>query len=274
MAKTKMNEVGLEIGLILGKQLLNTEYLHYGYWTETPTLAGFPAAQIRYADFLAQHIPAGVKTILDVGCGTGKLAAKLAEMGYEIECISPSPFLSRYARSLLPKGVPVHEYYFQDFPIRRTYDLVLFSESFQYIPLDIVLAQSERCLNPNGHILVCDFFKTGATGQSYHSGGHHLDRFYAKVDDLGLRAEVDLDITPYTSPTLDLYNQFLTDTGAPIFHLLLDTCRTNWPWLAKLIEWKFQKKITKMERKYFSGLKSGENFATFKSYRLIVLGRK
>ncbi|HSZ25604.1 MAG TPA: hypothetical protein VK766_07805, partial [Cytophagaceae bacterium] len=52
--KVDSKEVGLEVGLILFKYFLNTEYLHYGYFsnglaTEVQNLA---QAQINYAEFL------------------------------------------------------------------------------------------------------------------------------------------------------------------------------------------------------------------------------
>ena len=31
--KVSSKEVGLEIGLVLGRFLFNTEHLHYGYWS-------------------------------------------------------------------------------------------------------------------------------------------------------------------------------------------------------------------------------------------------
>ncbi len=32
--KVDFKEIGLDVGLILAKQFYNTEYLHYGYWTD------------------------------------------------------------------------------------------------------------------------------------------------------------------------------------------------------------------------------------------------
>ena len=40
--------------------------------------------------------------------------------------------------------------------------------------------------------------------------------------------------------------------------------------LSRVVQWKYRKKIEKMDRKYFSGARSAENFKVFKSYRLLL----
>jgi SAM-dependent methyltransferase len=58
-----------------------------------------------YAHYLA--LAGGApKTILDVGCGTGRLAVALAERGHRVTGADPSPGMMRVARSR-PGGAPV-----------------------------------------------------------------------------------------------------------------------------------------------------------------------
>ena len=77
--KVSSKEVGLEIGLVLGRFLFNTEHLHYGYWP--PELQVEPSnlkhAQELHSKLILESIPDGVQTILDVGSGSGGLAEKL-----------------------------------------------------------------------------------------------------------------------------------------------------------------------------------------------------
>ena len=88
-----------ELGLILGAKLLKTDDLHYGFWNGgmEVTFANLGAAQEAYTEFLIGRIPAGVKSVLDVGCGTGALAKRLLERGYRVECVTPSDTLADLA---------------------------------------------------------------------------------------------------------------------------------------------------------------------------------
>ena len=48
---------------------------------------------------------------------------------------------------------------FEDFASDQVFDLCLFSESFQYIPMDVSLPKAAR-LAPGGHVIVSDNFRT------------------------------------------------------------------------------------------------------------------
>ena len=151
------------------------------------------------------------------------------------------------------------------------FDLVLFSESFQYITLDRVLEDAKQRLNPGGYVLICDFFKTKAPGKSVIGGGHPIDKFRAALERSGLEVLVDEDITRQTAPNLDIVNQMGRDLLLPTFKLIGYAFNSNHPWLARLARWKYQRKIDKINRKYLSGERSGENFARYKVYRLLLL---
>jgi SAM-dependent methyltransferase len=101
--KADSKEIGLEMGLIFGKHFFKTEHMHYGYWTNDLELdlANLPKAQENHSDFLISNIPENAKSILDVGCGVGKLAQKMTSSGYHVDCLSPSRTLAKHARKLL-----------------------------------------------------------------------------------------------------------------------------------------------------------------------------
>ena len=65
-------DLGLEFAAICGKHFLGLEHLHYGYWPEglPVSINNLRTAQENYTSFLLSQIPAGVRTILDVGCGS------------------------------------------------------------------------------------------------------------------------------------------------------------------------------------------------------------
>ena len=275
MAKKKKvdsREVGLEIGLIIFKYFFHEEHLHYGYWSEglTRDLAHLPEAQENYSNFLISHIPTGTETILDVGSGVGRLADKLINTGYKVDCVLPSEVLTRHARELLGNKSHIFECKYEDLETENRYDLIIFAESFQYIDLEIALQNSCRFLNNGGHILISDFFKTEAKGESILGGGHRLNKLYDTISRFPLKTIKDLDITKETAPTMDLANNLLSNVGLPIWNLIIKYLNSNYKNLAKFLQWKYRKKIAKINRKYFSGGLNAENFAVFKSYRLLL----
>jgi len=152
--KRDSREVGLEILHLALRHHPGSHHLHYGYWEAglEPTIANLPKAQEAYCEFLISHIPEGTRSILDVGCGTGALARRLQDAGYEVECISPSRAFARYARELLDEGTPIHECYYEDFAPQRRYDLVLFSESFQYMKIEQALEKTMDAMDEESPI--------------------------------------------------------------------------------------------------------------------------
>lgn len=274
-AKVDSKEVGLVAGLNLFNFFLGTRDLHYGLWQDDMEVCiqNLPAAQQRYSDFLIKHIPAGVKRILDVGCGAGGLASELLARGFEVEGVSPSPLLSDAARQQAGEDFKVHQGRFEDlsFDADQKFDLIMFSESFQYIALDSVFENAQRRLNSGGYVLICDFFKTGAPGRSVIGGGHSLKKFNRALEHSGLQVLADEDITRETAPNLDIVDQMGRELFYPTFKLIGYAFDRNHPWLAKLLRWKYQKKIKKIDRKYLSGERNGDNFTLHKVYRLLLL---
>jgi len=68
-------DIGLDMGIIFLRFFFDSEHLHYGLWPEDlpVTARNLAQAQQNYEDHIVSHIPPGVRTILDVGCGTGLL---------------------------------------------------------------------------------------------------------------------------------------------------------------------------------------------------------
>lgn len=274
--KVETRELGLEVGLVFMKYFLKTDYLHYGYWEagQTPDLdiRNFGLAQQRYADFLINNIPDEVKSILDIGCGTGRLALELANKNFQVECVSPKNKLSEYAKSnILKDKVPVYEFFFEDFDSTKKYDVMLFSESFQYINMRTIFEKAKKFLNHNGYILICDFFKNEMPDKGPLGGGHLLKDFYSIVKDFPLEIVKDIDITERTAPTMDIVAEFLDQVGKPVWNHTFELFNIKYPLILKFLTWKFNKKIIKINSKYFSGKRCGKNFSLYKSYRLLLL---
>lgn len=266
-------KLGLEIQVNLFKFFFDSDYLHYGYWTPGLEVKApnFKQAQSAFVAYLLKHIPPHVVSILDVGCGTGKVAEELIEKGYQVTCVSPPGKLTEMAADRLAGKSEVHAVCFEDLKIQQKFDLVLFCESYQYIPMEKTFQQCNELLNPGGFILLADFFQTETPGKSPLGGGHRLKDFCELLSKQPYQIRVDNDITDATAPTMELVNQLTMKVVYPSLLLLDEFLMSRYPLLYKFLRWKFRKKIEKNRIKHFTGQRSPENFKKYKSYRLLLL---
>jgi SAM-dependent methyltransferase len=265
-------EIGLEVGSVCGRYFLKLDHLHFGYWTDgiEVDIANLHKAQDAYAEFILSNIPTGVKTILDVGCGTGQMSKILLDRGYQVDCVSPSSYLNSQVKALLGDKSQIFECFFQDLQTENRYDLVLFCESFQYIDLEPAFSNTVKFLKDNGHLLICDYFKKAVEGKSAMGGGHKLTKFYDIIQKFPLRLVRDLDITDKTAPNMDLVSDVLEKVVRPVVAAGVNLSISRHPTMVKILKWKFKKQIDKLRGKYFCGGRTGEDFKKFKSYRLFL----
>ena len=216
--KIDTRAIGLDTGLALIKWLTGAENLHYGLWDGLDVTAGnLRRAQDAYTDKLFRQLPKGRLRILDIGGGAGETAKKLLALGHSVQIVVPSAYLAARCRANAPEAT-VHECTFQQFTGAGPFDLCLFSESFQYIPLAESLPRCLGLLAPGGQILIADCFRTEAyRGRGRHGpqpgGGHQLAAFRAAVSALPLRLEHEDDITGSVAPSIDLEQQFFNVLG-------------------------------------------------------------
>jgi 2-polyprenyl-3-methyl-5-hydroxy-6-metoxy-1,4-benzoquinol methylase len=270
--KIKGKEYGLEFGLIVFNFLFKSKALHYGYWRETDEVGvwNFGKAQENYTNNLLNHIPKDVTDVLDVGCGTGIVAQRLIQRGCNVECLSPSPFLNSEARKMLPDSTKIHETTFEEFKTDKTYDLILFVESFQYVKLEESLAKCLKLLRPGGRILICDVFRLDTPGKSPIGGGHYY-RDYLKARELcGLVCVKDIDITANIAPTFDVIQDVSQNLLKPSWDNFLRIVESNHPIAGKFMLWKFKKKLQKVH-KHFDPRRNGKSFLEYKTYRIQIL---
>jgi SAM-dependent methyltransferase len=279
-----------ELGLILTQQLLDVEDLHYGLWdADLPlTAANLATAQQRYTDLLLERITnlvSGIRapTILDVGCGTGHMLQLMLERGWRADAVNPSPTLNAMVRERL-RAIHDHpaqllETTFESIPPElrsRQYDLILFSESFQYLDLAGFFAQAASLLRDGGALLICDFFRTaadgdGAPGDGSFGGGHKLDDFYRALDTVPFAIELDEDLTSRVSPNIALIDHWLQSRLAPAAATLDQWLLAQYPLVMRLLKWLLRRKLARLGYKYLSGHRNQPVFERYKSYRLIVL---
>jgi SAM-dependent methyltransferase len=198
----------LDLELFICSDILKLKSLHYGYWTngEELTLDNVRKAQARYTEKLLTVIPAGVTTVLDVGCGIGDNARALAKTGYEVTALSPDKNHAKYFENGNGHKIAFHNQRFEDFRASQTFDLILMSESQNYFDAEVGLHQVRRLLNPKGHLLVCGMFRKDQTSIFKHVRNVE-NEFVTKASAYNLHLRNHIDITDHVLPTLKFARQ-------------------------------------------------------------------
>lgn len=222
MVRDKLNTqaMGLDIGLAFVKWLTGAENLHYGYWAGLDvTAANLLAAQEAFATRLFGLIDDRPLRILDIGGGAGEIARKLLALGHRVDIVVPSPYLVQRCRINAP-GATVHQCRFEDFTGTGPFDLCLFSESFQYIPLDQGLARCLTLLDDGGKIVLADCFRReGFTIEGHKAvvgGGHAISAFRATLAALPLEVVSEEDITHHVAPSVEIEQGLFNVLGCGI----------------------------------------------------------
>lgn len=222
--KIDTQAVGLDTGLALIRWLTGAESLHYGDWTGLELAAGnLRRAQDAYTDRLLRLFPAGRLRILDIGGGAGETARRLLALGHSVEIVVPSAYLAARCRVNAP-GATVHEMTFEAFAGQGPFDLCLFSESFQYIPMQASLPKCRALLAPGGVVVLADCFRSDAyQGRAVHGpqpgGGHSLTRFRAELSAGGWAVAEEHEITEAVAPSIDLEQGFFNVLGHGVTRL-------------------------------------------------------
>ncbi|MFC3086358.1 class I SAM-dependent methyltransferase [Tabrizicola soli] len=281
--KIDTRAVGLDVGLAFIRWLTGAENLHYGLWTGLKVTAGnLKTAQEAYTARLFGYLPPGRLRILDIGGGAGETARKLLDLGHEVEIVVPSAFLAARCRANAP-GATVHECTFEAFSGQGLYDLCLFSESFQYIPMAESLPKCAALLAPGGQVVIADCFRTEAyKGRRAHGpqagGGHGLAAFRKALEGSAFRVAAEEDITAEVAPSIDLEQQFFNVIGHGVTRLS-DEIRTRKPaahWsLTRFIGLFLSKKRrANLMRRLTGNERNAEGFQTFNRYLMLRLERK
>jgi len=111
--------------------------------------------ETRYTyNFIKRFLPSECRRILEVGCGTGELAARLSKDGYSVVAIDTD---RDSVAAALRLDVNAHVATWPDFD-QGQFDAVLFTRSLHHIhPIDESLRQAADSLANGGRIIVEDF---------------------------------------------------------------------------------------------------------------------
>jgi len=115
-----------------------------------------------YHDFLLRHLPSKLGDALEVGCGTGGFARRLAERGEHVLAADLSPEMIRLARERSAR-FPNIEYELADIQKRplpdETFDCIASIATLHHVPYGETLLKMKKALKPGGVLLILDLFE-------------------------------------------------------------------------------------------------------------------
>lgn len=199
-------------------EMVGSPYLHYGYWEPLPasaddlTVGGLRKAQESYASHLLSFIPTGIHTILDVGCGIGGNAANLLKQGFTVEGLAPDPFQQEKFVSRTEGKAPFHMSTFEKFvetarssATSPSYDMLLFSESSQYMSAKDIAQGAAHLTGSGGYVLLADMLRTNAEYRDgIFSNCHVAADLKAQMELAGFNLVKSEDISTQIAPTIDI----------------------------------------------------------------------
>jgi MPBQ/MSBQ methyltransferase len=232
--------------------LTGSYYLHYGYWEPIPavgeelTLTRMRVAQEAYAAKLLSVIPEGTKTILDVGCGIGGNAIYLTQRGFQVEGLAPDALQEERFIKNTNSQVPFYLTRFEDFQQNKSYDLVLFSESSQYIAVDDLAQGAARLLSSGGYLLIADMMRFDSEYQEgIFSNCHVVSELKSALEKAGFKVVKTEDISKSIAPTLDLCLDVFQTFGLTTMKYIADLVAIAVPPLHAIGRWAFKRWLDK-----------------------------
>jgi SAM-dependent methyltransferase len=269
---------GLDAYVLMAKTFADSPWLHYGMWEpgERVVMPNVRKAQERYVDKFLTLMPPAPAKVLDIGGGTGELAKLLVSKGYEVEVITPSPVQAEEARQKIG-AENVHQTFFETFETDKTFDICLFSESFQYIPLEDSLPRMRDLLVPGGVVVITDNFrKDDFDGRLAPGAGHKISEFYAALEDNGLEIVTDEDVTEAVAPSMIIDQDFYRGFLSPLIDQINGNLGHSHPvfhWLLKTGYRLFTSKESRyrMQERLKADYRSPENFKAVNTYRFLAV---
>ncbi|MEG4277648.1 methyltransferase domain-containing protein [Microcoleus sp. MON1_C1] len=252
--------------------LTDSPYLHYGYWETLPvpadelTIARLRLAQQAYTVKLLDAIPKGTHTILDVGCGIGGNAAYLLDRGFAVEGLAPDPFQQQRFLQCTGDRAIFHLTRFEDFKATHFYDLILFSESSQYMSAVDIANGAAKILNQGGYVLLADMLRSDANyKEGMFSNCHVVTELHAALKLAGFTLVKSEDISAHILPTIDLYVDTFRRYGLNTMIYVADLIAITVPPVHKFLRWIFRRWFKKL---VVEGLEAGKLFEQHLCYEM------
>jgi len=276
--------VGLDIALKVSSFVTGKEHLHYGLWEKLDvTLENLGKAQEAYTNLLFKYLPKKEPQkkleILDIGGGAGENAKKLIERGHRVTIIVPSKILAEHAKKNTNKKAEILITTFEDYiPKYNSFDLCLFAESFQYIPIKTALKKASMLLKNNGEILIADCFRSdkrqiGIVRQP--GGGASLKSMEKELEIQKFKILVRKEITKLVAPSVELEQKFYNTLGFSI-NRIITSLNVNRPITLKFLKIIYKISISKrrrkrLEKRLFENTRTADSFIKYNHYMIYKL---
>jgi len=281
VARIDTKTEGLDLYVHVAKTFADSPWLHYGLWEpdERPNIPQLRMAQERYVDKLLALIPPAPARLLDIGGGTGELAKVLIDKGYTVSMITPSHLQAEVAAEKLGPNAKVHETRFEDFTEVGPFDICLFSESFQYVDLDVSLDKLSAILAPGGRIIIADCFRADAyQGDRQPGGGHRYSVFTEAVERHGFRIVENEDVTLAAAQSMAIDQNVYRGFVAPAVEQIRGLLEGKRPVLYWFATMAYKLFVPASERENIvarlkADYRSPEAFAAVNTYRFLTLER-
>ncbi|PQM68321.1 MAG: SAM-dependent methyltransferase [Rhodobacterales bacterium] len=276
--------VGLDIALKVSSFVTGKEHLHYGLWEKLDvTLENLGKAQEAYTNLLFKYLPKKEPQkkleILDIGGGAGENAKKLIERGHRVTIIVPSKILAEHAKINTNKKAKILITTFEDYiPKYNSFDLCLFAESFQYIPIKTALKKASILLKNNGEILIADCFRSdkkqiGIIRQP--GGGASLKSMEKELEIQKFKILVRKEITKLVAPSVELEQKFYNTLGFSI-NRIVTSLNVNRPITLKFLKIIYKiffskRRRKRLEKRLFENTRTADSFIKYNHYMIYKL---
>ena len=276
--------VGLDIALKVSSFVTGKEHLHYGLWEKLDvTLDNLGKAQEAYTNLLFKYLPKKEPQkkleILDIGGGAGENAKKLIERGHRVTIIVPSKILAEHAKINTNKKAEILITTFEDYiPKYNSFDLCLFAESFQYIPIKTALKKASILLKNNGEILIADCFRSdkkqiGIIRQP--GGGASLKSMEKELEIQKFKILVRKEITKLVAPSVELEQKFYNTLGFSI-NRIVTSLNVNRPITLKFLKIIYKiffskRRRKRLEKRLFENTRTADSFIKYNHYMIYKL---
>lgn len=116
-----------------------------------------------YQRLLLRQLPDPCHRVLDVGCGAGAFAARLATRVEHVDALDRSPVMIEAARRRTPSNARcvVADVVTDPLPA-ESYDAVLSISALHHLPLDVALPRLATALRPGGVLAAVSLPRTDA----------------------------------------------------------------------------------------------------------------
>ena len=200
-------------------------------------------------------------------------------MGHKVTIIVPSKILAEHAKKNTNNKAKILITTFEDYlPKNNLFDLCLFAESFQYIPIKIALQKASSLLKNDGEILIADCFRSEKKQEGIFrqpGGGASLISMEKELRIQKINVIVKKEITKLVAPSIQLEQKFYNTLGFSI-NRIIASLKINRPFTLKFLNIFYKifinkRKRLRLENRLFKNKRTIKSFIEYNNYMIYKL---